>query len=112
MADARKRIPYRRPPELLTPDQEAIVRQALIAGATRSEAAELIGITRRRLDTRLRDQLRDLRVGRGRRERNLRTQWNHTPDPDPETIALRAAAIRRTWPAERWLPAPLDDTTP
>jgi hypothetical protein len=103
--DDRTKRPYRRLPELLTPEQERIVREALVGGATRHEAAALIGITRQRLDTRLRDQLKDLRVGQGRRERNRQPQ----ADPEPWEIALRAAAIRRTWPPERWLNAkPID----
>ena len=90
----------RKPPpaaELLTPQQERLVRQALTEGATRTEAAALIGISRRRLDTRLGDQLADVRVGQGRRERNRRTRWSDSDDPDPETIAARAAEIRSAW---------------
>lgn len=91
--------------EWLTPAQEETVRKALLSGATRDEAAAAIGISRSRLDTRLRDQLSGLRVGRGRRERRRGPQ----PDPTPDEIALRAAAIRRSWPTSRWLPEPLED---
>ena len=90
--------------EWLTPAQEEAVRRALQAGATRDEAARLVGITRSRLDTRLRDQLRDCRVGQGRRERHRQPQ----ADPTPAEILLRAAAIRRAWPDHRWLPDPLE----
>lgn len=86
--------------ELLTPDQEREVRAALADGATRTEAAAMIGVTRRRLDTRLRDQLADVRVGQGRRERNQRTRWQAIVDPDEQTIAARAAAIRAGWSDE------------
>lgn len=85
-----------RPPHFLTADQERTVRRALLGGATRTEAAELAGITRQRLDTRLRDQLADIRVGQGRREQRRQRE----PDPTPEEIAIRAAAIRETWSEE------------
>lgn len=92
-----------RPPpraELLTPAQEREVRVALADGATRTEAAAMIGVSRRRLDTRLRDQLADVRVGQGRRERNQRTRWQDIDDPTPEEIASRAAEIRAGWTEE------------
>lgn len=87
-----------RPPRLLTPDQERIIRDAITDGATRDEAAALAGITRQWLDTRMRDQLADLRVGRGRREQKQKRGI----DPTPAEIAMRAAAVRSTWPPERW----------
>lgn len=73
---------------------------------TRCEAAAEIGITRQLLDTRLRDQLADVRVGRGRRERR-----RAMTDPTPEEIRLRAALVRRSWTPDRWgvrEPDPLD----
>ena len=73
------------------------MRAALLAGMTRDEAAASIGITRSMLDTRLRDQLKDLRVGRGRRERP-----RASIDPTPEEIRLRSALVRRTWTPDRW----------
>ena len=95
-------------PQLLSPEQEAIVREALIGGATRCEAAALIGITRQLLDTRLRagEQLGDLRVGRGRRRGGGAAERG--PDPTPEEIAFRAAMIRRSWGPERYLPMAID----
>jgi hypothetical protein len=99
-------MPVRRP-QFLTPEQEAAVRAALMAGATRCEAAAAIGITRQFLDTRLRDQLRDLRVGQGRR--GAKAAEPREPDPDEDEIKFRAAMIRRAWTAERWLPASVDE---
>jgi hypothetical protein len=58
------------------------------------------------LEQRLRDQLKDLRVGRGRRERA-----RVYVDPTPEEIRLRAAMVRRTWTPDRWgirEPDPMD----
>ncbi len=97
MARRRRRpdLPPQCQPRLLSRRQEETIRAALIRGYTRDEAAALAGITRRRLDTRLRDQLRDVRVGQGRRERERRSE----DDPSPEEIAQRAAAIRATWDA-------------
>jgi hypothetical protein len=74
---------------------ERLLRRLLRGGATRDEAAAAAGITRSLLDTRLRDQLSDLRVGRGRRERDRTIR-----DPTPEQIRQRAAAIRATWSDE------------
>lgn len=65
---------------------------------TRCEAAAEIGVTRQMLDTRLRDQLADVRVGRGRRERRRPP----AADPTPEEIRVRCALLRRSWPADRW----------
>jgi hypothetical protein len=108
---ARRRKP---PPnaELLTPDQERAIREALKAGATQGEAAAIAGISRRRLGTRLADQLSDLRVGRGRRERNRRTRWQDADDPDPATIAARAAEIRSRWTEEEANQRRLNFTAP
>jgi hypothetical protein len=82
--------------KMLSRKQEETIRVALLSGYTRDQAAEMAGITRRRLDTRLRDQLRDVRVGQGRRERERR----YDDDPTPEQIAERAAAIRAEWTPE------------
>lgn len=111
--------PAKRPDHYLTPEQERIVRRALIAGATRREAAALIGITRQRLDTRMRDQLADLRVGRGR---GGGRQWPHSQqysggdwDINEAEIARRAAEIRATWSEEMandrrlYFSGPIDD---
>lgn len=69
----------------------------MAAGSTRDEAARAAGISRSMLEQRLRDQLKDLRVGRGRRERT-----RAYVDPTPEEIRLRAAMVRRTWTPDRW----------
>ena len=82
-------------PRLLTPEQEATVRRAIADGYTRDEAAFEAGITPARLWARLRDQLRDVRVGRGRRGRR-----RDFVDPTPAEIAERAAAIRSRWTPE------------
>lgn len=83
------------------------LRRLLIAGATRDEAAALVGITRRRLDTRLADQLRDVRVGQGR-QRLSRAGVGEESDPDPAEIRRRAAIVRAGWTEEeresRWCP--------
>lgn len=74
-------------------DVEQMLRRLLRRGFTRDEAAAEVGITRSTLDARLRDQLADLRVGQGRRERKRRTYV----DPTPEEIEQRAAEIRAAW---------------
>jgi hypothetical protein len=76
--------------------EEIAVRRAIAGGATRDEAAAAAGITPARLWTRLRDQLSDVRVGRGRRERGVRP-----PDPTPEEIVERAREVRERWSQER-----------
>ena len=82
----------------LTPEQEQRLRAALLAGMTRDQAAAAVGLTRQFVDTRLRDQLRDVRVGRGRREKRREP----TVDPTPEQIRIRAAMLRRSWSEDRW----------
>lgn len=78
--------------KLLTASQLRTIRKALAAGATRDEAAFAAGITRRLLDTRLRDQLADVRVGQGRRGLTPRGE-----DPTPEEIARTTEIIRSRW---------------
>lgn len=100
--------PARNPRKPLTPEQCDLIRRAIRGGATRDEAAALAGIARRTLDTRLNDQLVDLRVGQGRQSPNRRRDergylLSDEPDPTPELIALRAAEVRRSWPPERYL---------
>jgi hypothetical protein len=70
----------------------------MAAGATRDEAARAVGITRSLLEARLLDQLRDLRVGQGRRGQRRPP----AADPTPEQIAARTAAIRAGWTDDRW----------
>ncbi len=72
---------------------ERTLRKLLRRGWTRDEAAAEVGITRSTLEARLRDQLADVRVGQGRRERKRRTYV----DPTPEEIEQRAAEIRAAW---------------
>lgn len=102
---------HRRPPprsqKQLLPEQVATRLRILIrGGATRDEAAAAVGITRRFLDTRLRDQLADLRVGQGR-QRRFR-QLVDCVDPTAAEIAARAAEVRATWTEQeledRWSP--------
>ena len=76
----------------LTPEEERTLREALAGGATRNEAAAAAGITRQLLDTRLRDQLADVRVGQGRRERR-----RVTVDPTPEEIEQRKREVQALW---------------
>lgn len=94
---------------LLTRAQEMRVRRLLADGATQAEAAAAVGVTRRRLCERLRDQLADVRVGRGRGGGGGKFQ-----DLEVDEIYARAAALRQTWTPERraeawnpaWRPAP------
>jgi hypothetical protein len=84
-----------------------VIREAMAAGSTRDEAAAAAGISRSQLERRLLDQLRDLRVGQGRRGRRR----GPSVDPTPEEIRQRAALVRQTWTADRWglrAPDPLD----
>lgn len=93
----------------LSRPQEMQVRRLLAGGATQAQAAAAVGITRRRLCERLRDQLADVRVGRGRGGGGGKFE-----DLPVEEIYARAAALRETWTPERlaeaWNPAwrPLD----
>lgn len=85
---------------LLTRSQEMAVRRLLAAGATQAEAAAAVGVTRRRLCERLRDQLADVRVGRGRGGGGGKFQ-----DLEEAEIYARAAALRETWTPERLVEA-------
>lgn len=68
----------------LSDEQERVVRAAYAKGATWREAAFLAGITARLLASRLEDQIRDLRRGRGRGGRR-----GPPIDPTPEEIEER-----------------------
>jgi hypothetical protein len=92
---ARKRWQRIPPVKWLTADQERLAREAFKAGATRDEAAFLAGITRRLLDTRLRDQLADVRPGRGRGG----GKKNREP-PTPDEIEQMTELIRSRWDDE------------
>lgn len=83
------------------------MRAALAAGESRDRAAALAGISRRRLDGRLRDQLADVRVGRGRGGgRRLKAQ--EPAPPTPEEIRWAAALVREGWEPARWGVRPPD----
>ena len=85
---------------LLTRQQEMLVRRMIAAGATQVAAAQAAGVSYSLLRTRMADQLRDLRVGRGRGGGRGAFQ-----DLDRAEIAARAAALRATWTPERTLEA-------
>jgi len=73
---------------LLTVEQERRARQLFKAGHTRDQVAGMIGVTVALLARRLGDQLKDIRVGRGRSShRKL------SPDPTPEQIAERIEEV-------------------
>lgn len=83
---------------LLTPEQEAIIRDAWSRGVPSQQCAALARISVDRLRARLTDQLADLpRRGRGGGSQR------RSETPGPEEIAAEAAMIRMGWPAERWL---------
>ena len=73
----------------LTDRQANIIRVAIGRGLTQDQAAYLAGITRRRLQLRLSDQLSDCRVGRGRGPKRHRLG-----DPTEAEIEAMKAAIR------------------
>jgi hypothetical protein len=75
--------------KLFTPNQLAAARAAFAAGATRDQVAFTIGTSRTILEARLRDQLRDVRTGQGKRS-NRRTE-----DPTPEEIEQRIAEVHQ-----------------
>lgn len=72
----------------LTAEQERIVREAYGRGATSAEAAFLACITVSVLQARLRDQVADLRKGRGNGGRR-----GHAVDPTPEEIEQRRQEV-------------------
>lgn len=76
--------------QLLTAEQERIARAALARGLGTTEAAALAGVTRRRLQLRLEDQLSDCRIGRGRRPPGRRAEC----DPTEAEIEARKREIR------------------
>lgn len=106
-------MPRRRPvppvsqKQLLPADVAARLRRLILAGATRDEAAALCGISRSLLDTRLRDQLADVRVGQGRQRRN-RTLSGDDDGPSSDEIEQRSAQVRAGWTEDereaRWCP--------
>lgn len=103
---SRRRRDARAPPRstkrLLPPAVEMRLRKLLTDGATRDEAAATLGISRSMIDTRLRDQLADLRVGQGRQRRGVRGRRRERRPEDwsditPDMIRERCAAIRSLW---------------
>lgn len=86
----------------LTDAQLAEVRRLLAEGATQPEAAAAIGVSYRRLRSRLDDQLADVRVGRGRTRRGHKKTNLDIP---ADLIWLRAAEVRRGWSVDRWAEA-------
>lgn len=84
-------------PKSITPEQERLLRTYLLEdGCTRCEAAERVGITRQLLDSKLRAEMADVRVGRGRRRPGKRLEV----DPTEDQIAERAAEVRSRWTPE------------
>jgi len=80
-------MPRKGEKKLYTDDQLRQARELFANGATRDEIAWQIGSTRSILEARLKDQLRDLRAGQGRRSgRTAR-------DPTPEEIAKRLEEV-------------------
>lgn len=102
---SRGRRSWRPPPTPRNPLPTAVemrLRMLIAAGATRDQAAATVGISRSLLDTRLRDQMRDLRVGRGRQRIGRRRGpggrlLDDFPELSPEEIAERCAAVRALW---------------
>ena len=76
--------------KFLTPEQEAIVREAYANGATSAEAAFLACVTVSVIQARLKDQIQDLRRGQGRGGRR-----GLAVDPTPAEIAKRRAECDR-----------------
>lgn len=86
--------------QLLDPAQIALATRLWSDGVPLDGVCAALGIGRDVLIERRRpgDQLAHL----GRRQRGVNSQATREPDPDPATIAARAAAIRATWsPVER-----------
>lgn len=79
--------------QLLSQEQIATVERLWAAGEPLDRVCHGAGITRDVLISRRRDQLAHL----SKRPRGVNSQATREPDPDPATIAERAAAIRRTW---------------
>ena len=73
----------------LTPDQLRIIRDAHSRGLTQDDAAWLAGVSRRRLQIRLADQLADVHWGQGRGPKR-----RGDCDPSDEEIEVIKAAIR------------------
>jgi hypothetical protein len=87
----------------LSPEQEQLARRLLADGVCHRDVASAVGVTYRRLLTRILDQLADAKVGRGRGGGPRRLV-----DPTPAEIAEICQEIRAGWTedqrAERWHP--------
>ena len=83
--------------QLLSPEQVETVERLWAAGEPLDRVCHGAGITRDMLIERRRpgDQLAHL----AKRPRGVNSQATREADPDPATIAERAAAIRRGWSA-------------
>ena len=91
---------------LLQAEVVARLRRLLADGVSQSDAAAEVGISVGLLRARLHDQLAGLqRPTRGQRSRHSGGDWHI----DAAEIRRRCAAIRETWPAERFLAAPVLD---
>jgi hypothetical protein len=86
-------------PQLLTPEQVALVTRLWSEGQPLWVIAQAAGCGMDVLKRRLRDQL--TLPSRPRRANSHR----RGEDPTPEQIRERTAAIRQRWPEERWLPS-------
>lgn len=95
---------YGSDPQLLTHEQVETVRRLWEAEAhSLADIAAEIDVGVWVLKSRLGDQLRDLeKRGRGWRPRDRPPETYR--DPTPAEIRVRSAEIRRSWPAERFLP--------
>ena len=79
--------PNSNPKLLLTPEQEKRARELFKLGHTRDEVAWMLAIPVSILAYRLKDQLADVRIGRGGR-------WRcGSADPSPEEIEQRKAEV-------------------
>jgi len=81
---------------LLSPSVERLARLYLADGLTRTQTAVKLRIKLSWLVARLADQLRDARVGQGRRETRL-ANGDRQIDPTEAEIAARSAEVRGTW---------------
>ena len=80
----------------LSPEQEQLARRLLADGVCHRDVASAVGVTYRRLLTRILDQLADAKVGQGRGggrpRRGLRLV-----DPTPDEIATICQEIQAGW---------------
>lgn len=89
-----------KPARLLTDGQVLEARRLWADGASRGEIATALGVSLDTLRAREADQLSDLPP----RSRTLNS-GRRGELPDEDEIRVRCAMLRRTWPAERYVPA-------